>query len=64
MDADDVTQRVREQALITRYSDLFALDRLDALDTLRRYTDDIENNQRIVFSALQVSCLLGFLWFY
>lgn len=55
LDADDVTQRVREQALITRYSDLFALDRLDALDTLRRYTDDIENNQRIVFSALQES---------
>ncbi len=54
LDADDVTQRVREQALITRFSDLFSLDRLDALDTLKRYTDDHENSQRIVFTTLQV----------
>ncbi|CAG2254417.1 SPATA18 [Mytilus edulis] len=28
-------------------------DRLDAMDTLRRYSDDYENNQRIIFLALQ-----------
>lgn len=55
LDLDDVTQKVRQQALITRFNDMFALDRLDALDTLRRYSDDHENNQRIVFAALQES---------
>jgi hypothetical protein len=51
---DDVTQRVRQQNLITRFNDMFAQDRLDAMDTLRRYSDDHDNNQRIVFTALQV----------
>lgn len=55
LDADDVTQRVRQQTLITRFNDLFAVDRLDALDILRRYSDDFENNQRIVFAVVQVS---------
>lgn len=50
---EDVTQRVRQQSLITRFNDMFAQDRLDALDTLRRYSDDYENNQRIIFSAIQ-----------
>ncbi|XP_023931203.1 mitochondria-eating protein isoform X1 [Lingula anatina] len=49
---DDVTQRVRQQNLITRFNDMFAQDRLDAMDILRRYSDDHENNQRIVFAAL------------
>jgi hypothetical protein len=50
---DDVTQRVRQQSLISRFNDMFAQDRLDAMDTLRRFSDDYENNQRIVFSATQ-----------
>ena len=54
LDIDDVTQRVRQQSLITRFNDMFAADRLDAMDILRRYSDDHENNQRIVFSVLQV----------
>ena len=51
---DDVTQRVRQQNLITRFNDMFAQDRLDAIDILRRYSDDYENNQRIVFAVIQV----------
>lgn len=51
---DDVTQRVRQQNLITRFNDMFAQDRLDAMDILRRYSDDHENNQRIVFAVMQV----------
>ncbi|KAI0216399.1 Mitochondria-eating protein [Lamellibrachia satsuma] len=50
---DDVTQRVRQQTLITRFNDMFASDRLDAMDTLRQYSDDHENNQRIIFVAMQ-----------
>jgi hypothetical protein len=53
LDADDVTQRVRQQTLISRFNDIFAVDRLDALDVLRRYSDDYENNQRIVFAVIQ-----------
>ena len=33
---------------------MFAADRLDAMDILRRYSDDHENSQRIVFSVMQV----------
>ncbi|KAL5012841.1 hypothetical protein ScPMuIL_011392 [Solemya velum] len=50
---DDPVQRVRQQNLISRWNDMFSQDRLDAMDTLRRYSDDPENNQRIIFSAMQ-----------
>ncbi|XP_041359836.1 mitochondria-eating protein-like isoform X2 [Gigantopelta aegis] len=49
---DDPMQRVRQQNLIARFNDMFAQDRLDALDTLRRYSDDHENNQRIIYTAI------------
>ena len=51
---DDVTQRVRQSNLIQRYEDLYYKDRVDAVDTLRRFSDDSENSQRILFSVLQV----------
>ena len=54
LDPDDVSQRVRQQNLITRFNDMFAQDRLDAMDTLRRYSDDHENNQRIIMTTMQV----------
>ncbi|KAK6173931.1 hypothetical protein SNE40_017300 [Patella caerulea] len=50
---DDPVQRVRSQNLISRFNDMFAQDRLNAMDTLRRYSDDNENTQRIIFTALQ-----------
>ena len=49
-----MTQRVRQSALITRFNDMFAQDRLEAMETLRKFSDDYENNQRIVFAAMQV----------
>lgn len=52
---DDPVQRVRQQNLVARFNDMFAQDRLDALDTLRRYSDDHENNQRIIYTAISVS---------
>ena len=51
---DDVTQRVRQTNLIGRFNDMFGAERLDAMDTLRRFCDDHENNQRIVFITMQV----------
>ena len=45
---------VRQEALITRFNDLYLRDRLSAMDILRTYSDNYENNQRIVFSAVQV----------
>ncbi|CAD5114287.1 DgyrCDS3429 [Dimorphilus gyrociliatus] len=50
---DDVTQRVRQSGLITRFNDMFSQDRLDAMDILRAYSSDHENNQRIIFVAIQ-----------
>ncbi|KAL8622224.1 hypothetical protein ACOMHN_043747 [Nucella lapillus] len=49
---EDPVQRIRQQNLVARFNDMFAQDRLDAMDTLRRYSDDHENNQRIVFAAI------------
>ncbi|XP_076468509.1 mitochondria-eating protein-like isoform X4 [Babylonia areolata] len=49
---DDAVQRIRQQNAVARFNDMFAQDRLDAMDTLRRYSDDHENNQRIIFTAL------------
>nr|KAG5709303.1 hypothetical protein BaRGS_018055 [Batillaria attramentaria] len=49
---DDPVQRIRQQNCIARFNDMFAQDRLDAMDTLRRYSDDHENNQRIMFAAM------------
>ncbi|KAK7500618.1 hypothetical protein BaRGS_00008193 [Batillaria attramentaria] len=49
---DDPVQRIRQQNCIARFNDMFAQDRLDAMDTLRRYSDDHENNQRIIFAAM------------
>ncbi|KAL8574623.1 hypothetical protein ACOMHN_055688 [Nucella lapillus] len=49
---DDPVQRIRQQNALARFNDLFSQDRLDAMDTLRRYSDDHENNQRILFAAL------------
>ncbi|XP_052278075.1 mitochondria-eating protein-like isoform X3 [Dreissena polymorpha] len=52
---DDPVQRVRESNLISRWNDLFSQDRLDAMDTLRTYSADHENNQRIIFEAVKES---------
>lgn len=52
---DDPVQRIRQQNYIARFNDMFAQDRLDAMDTLRRFSDDHENNQRIIFAAISVS---------
>ncbi|XP_048776362.1 mitochondria-eating protein-like isoform X5 [Ostrea edulis] len=53
LSVDDPVQRVRQQNYISRWNDMFSQDRLDAMDTLRRYSDDYENNQRIIFLAIQ-----------
>jgi len=49
------TQVVRQEALITRFNDLYLRDRLTAMDILRGYSDNYENNQRIIFAAVQDS---------
>ena len=41
---------------------MFAQDRLDAMDTLRRYSDDHENNQRILYIVMQVCCFNGHIY--
>ncbi|XP_059169081.1 mitochondria-eating protein-like isoform X2 [Physella acuta] len=50
---DDTIQRIRQQNLVARFNDMFAQDRLNTMDTLRRYSDDHENNQRICFAIMQ-----------
>lgn len=52
---DPPLQRYRQQKLISRFNEMYAADRLNAMDTLRQYTEveDHENNQRVVFAAIQ-----------
>lgn len=47
------TQVIRQDSLIKRFDDLYALNRLNAMDILRNYSSDYENNQRIILSVIQ-----------
>lgn len=47
------TQVIRQDSLISRFNDLFTRDRMNAMDLLRHYSN-FENNQRIIFTAVQV----------
>ncbi|XP_072040148.1 mitochondria-eating protein-like isoform X1 [Amphiura filiformis] len=51
--SNDVVQRIRQAHLVTRFSDMFARDRMDAMDILRNHCDDHELNQKIVFTCVQ-----------
>ena len=52
--SNDVVQRIRQAHLLTRMSDMFARDRMDAMDILRNHCDDHELNQKIIFTCVQV----------
>ncbi|XP_054754755.2 mitochondria-eating protein-like isoform X1 [Lytechinus pictus] len=51
--SSDVVQRVRQANLVTRFNDLFAQSRMDAMDILRNHCDDHELNQKIIFTCVQ-----------
>jgi hypothetical protein len=51
--ATDSLQKIRENTLIQRFNDLYARERLDAMDTLRAVSDDYAMNQRICFNIVQ-----------
>lgn len=53
MSPNHCTQLIRQDLLVKRFDELFCRDRLAAMDTLRIYSDCYENNQRIIFSAVQ-----------
>ncbi|CAH2300188.1 mitochondria-eating isoform X1 [Pelobates cultripes] len=46
-----LTNSSRRARLISRFNDIFANDRLDAQNLLRRYIDELEMVQRIIFIA-------------
>ncbi|XP_069487771.1 mitochondria-eating protein isoform X2 [Ambystoma mexicanum] len=46
-----LTNSSRHARLVSRFSDIFANDRLDAQNLLRRYIEDLEMVQRIIFIA-------------
>lgn len=52
--SDESLQKIRENTLIQRFNDLYARERLDAMDLLRSVSDDYEMNQRICFNIIQV----------
>ena len=52
------TQVIRQESLVARFNEMYSKDRLDAMDILRVYSDNYENNQRIVFAALQVGFII------
>ncbi|KAM9329492.1 LOW QUALITY PROTEIN: mitochondria-eating protein [Gastrophryne carolinensis] len=49
--AAQLTNSSRHSRLISRFNDIYANDRLDAQNLLRRYIDDLEMVQRIIFIA-------------
>ncbi|CAF3508190.1 unnamed protein product [Rotaria sp. Silwood1] len=53
LSSDDSLQKIRENTLIKRFNDLYGRERLDAMDILRRVSDDYEMNQRICFNIIQ-----------
>ncbi|XP_037393538.1 mitochondria-eating protein isoform X2 [Pygocentrus nattereri] len=46
-----LTNSSRHARLVSRFSDLYATERLEAQSLLRRYIDDLETVQRIIFIA-------------
>uniref|UniRef100_A0A8C7FTT7 Mitochondria-eating protein n=1 Tax=Oncorhynchus kisutch TaxID=8019 RepID=A0A8C7FTT7_ONCKI len=46
-----LTNSSRHARLVSRFSDLYAVERLEAQSLLRRYIDDLEMVQRIIFIA-------------
>lgn len=57
--SSDVVQRIRQANLVTRFNDLFAQSRMDAMDILRNHCDDHELNQKIVFTCIQVGLVFN-----
>lgn len=53
LSANHCTQVIRQDSLISRFNDLYSRDRMNAMDLLRHYSS-FENNQRIIFAAVQV----------
>lgn len=51
--SSDVVQRIRQANLVTRFNDLFAQSRMDAMDILRNHSDDHDLNQKIIFTCVQ-----------
>lgn len=56
------TQVIRQESLISRFNDLYTRDRMNAMDLLRHYSN-FENNQRIIFAAVQVRHLISIFLF-
>ncbi|KAI5619988.1 mitochondria-eating protein, partial [Silurus asotus] len=50
-----LTSSSRHARLVSRFSDLYAIERLEAQSLLRRYIDDLETVQRIIFIAAVVN---------
>lgn len=48
----DLTNSIRHSRLVARFNDLYAVDRLDMQDRLRRYVDDDEMIKRIIFISV------------
>nr|XP_039263821.1 mitochondria-eating protein-like isoform X1 [Styela clava] len=47
----ELTNSIRHSRLVARFNDLYAIDRLDMQDRLRRFVDDDEMVKRILFIA-------------
>ena len=51
--SDSSLQQIRENTLIQRFNDLYARERLNAMDLLRTVSGDYDMNQRICFTVVQ-----------
>lgn len=55
MSPNHCTQLIRQDLLVKRFDDLYTRDRLCAMDSLRVFSDNYENNQRVIFAAVQAA---------
>jgi len=54
LSTDSSLQKLREDTLIQRYNDLYARERLNAMDILRSVSSDYDMNRRICYRVIQV----------
>ncbi|KAH8875861.1 Mitochondria-eating protein [Schistosoma japonicum] len=52
LNPNDPIQRYRQHILVMRFNELFSMHRIEAMSILKRYIDDYEANQKILFYAI------------
>lgn len=55
----DSIQELRQDQIVQRFKDMYYTERIDAMNTLRLYSDDQIRNEKIVFTVFRKACAAG-----